>query len=115
MEFIFRDYIALLAAVLLVAAIVLLVVLLKNIFYKKSELEPEEIGEEPSTVEEKTAEISILEAHLESITKDVSEIKRKIDKLKVPAENESEIKTQLEKINLKLDAIYNVLSDFSKE
>ena len=151
MEFLLKDYVVLLAGALLIGGVVLLFLVINNIFNAGSSVpkdlqdedtedaNAEEAGESPVQEE---GEASLVEAHLNSMSEEVTELKKKLEKLEkleksgadqqgatgaqgaatptvhgAPASFGAEIdqiKDQLTKLNAKMDAIYHVLSALGK-
>ncbi|OGS22797.1 MAG: hypothetical protein A2252_10755 [Elusimicrobia bacterium RIFOXYA2_FULL_39_19] len=123
--------------------LILLVLVLSNIFNKTQnlpkdlqEVEQQNDDEEGSVPVQNDSELSLLEAHLNSISEEITNIKTKMEKLdkldklekldkiekQVSTPQKAELnfdpeyfKEQLAKLNAKMDAIYHVLSSIGKE
>ncbi|MBU2614060.1 MAG: hypothetical protein V2A57_03915 [Elusimicrobiota bacterium] len=125
MDFLLKDYITLLAGVLLIGGVILLFLVLNNLL-KGSSTVPKDLQDnddedtEAHDLSQHESDISLLEAHLNSISGDISEIKKSLEK---PAKQDKQepsadielLKDQLTKLNVKLDAIYQVLSALGKD
>lgn len=137
MDFMLKDSVILLAGILLIGGVVLLILVVNKLF-KGTDTVPRDLQEteeqSPQEQLQNESDVSLLEAHLNSISEDIVDIKKKLEKLdkldkiekiaSAPAaktataessEDIQNLKDQLTKINAKMDAIYHVLSSFGKE
>ena len=125
MDFLLKDYVTLLAGVLLIGGVILLFLVVNNLLkgtgaVPKDLQDNEDDGDQERELPQHDSEISLLEAHLNSISGDISEIKKILEKQPKQSQQEPNADTesmmdQLTKLNAKLDAIYHVLSALGKD
>ena len=134
-KFIFSDAISFLAAVLIVGGLVLFAVVLKAVLKGsgpslEKRLLNEEESQPPSVETRKEMDMSLVEAHLNALAKEIAVIKqivsdksaiedvqKQIDALLARKDTggaADHLQKEILKINAKLEAIYNVMSDLAK-
>jgi septal ring factor EnvC (AmiA/AmiB activator) len=124
-KLILSDNVAFLAFLLTVGSVILFAVVIKKMMMHESEEEaviPEEQSQEEQPkrpAEDHETGLALIEAHLNAITQDISEIKQQVNSISsyvtAPDQDMELFKKQLAVMTTKLETISKVLSELAKE